>query len=180
MKPADGLDQEPVQILPYDGEWPQRFESEKALLQRAIRPWITGGVHHVGSTAVPGLAAKPIIDILIGVEDLPSSRVTFGALAELNYQYAPYRVEEMHWFCKPSPDQRTHHLHLVPTGSKRYVNELAFRDLLRTRPDMAMNYEQLKQRLALQHRNDREAYTRAKQGFIVAALADDDGELASS
>ena len=158
---------EPVQLVSYDASWPARFEAEKALLEEAIGRWVTGGIHHVGSTAVPGLAAKPVIDILVGVEDLPSSRACFGELAKLGYQYALYRTEKMHWFCKPSPLHRTHHLHLVPTGSRRYREELAFRDLLRARPELTERYQTLKQQLAAEHRNDREAYTDGKQAFIA-------------
>jgi GrpB-like predicted nucleotidyltransferase (UPF0157 family) len=160
-----------VRVVPYEVSWPARFDAEKALLETAIGRWVTGGIHHVGSTAVPGLAAKPVIDILVGVEDLTSSRTCFGELAELSYRYAPYRSNEMHWFCKPSPARRTHHLHLVPTRSRRYDDELAFRDLLRADPDLAERYQRLKQRLAAEHRTDREAYTEAKQSFISAALA---------
>jgi GrpB-like predicted nucleotidyltransferase (UPF0157 family) len=133
-----------------------------------------GGIHHVGSTAIPGLSAKPVIDILVGVADLPSSRACIGELATLGYQYAPYRPGEMHWFCKPSRAHRTHHLHLVPTASRRYREELAFRDILRVRPDTAERYQALKQRLSVTHRNDREAYTEAKQAFITEVL-DSDG-----
>lgn len=162
---------EPVQVVPYDSAWPGGFDAEKALLERTIGRWVTGGIHHVGSTAVPGLAAKPVIDILAGVEGLPASKGCFGALAELGYQYASYRADEMHWFCKPSPARRTHHLHLVPTGSRRYCEELAFRDLLRAAPNLAEHYQTLKQQLAAEYRNDREAYTEAKQTFIAEALA---------
>ena len=90
--------------------------------------WVAGGIHHVGSTAVPGLDAKPIIDILVGVDDLVASRGCFESLADLEYLYAPYRADEMHWFCKPDPGRRTHHLHLVPGDSSRFRDELAFRD----------------------------------------------------
>lgn len=159
-----------MRIVPYDPAWPKRFAVEEEMLDQAIREWVTGGVHHVGSTAVAGLAAKPVVDILVGVADLTSSRECFDRLAELNYQYAPYRVEEMHWFCKPDPAHRTHHLHLVPTGSARYLSELAFRDALRRRPDLATEYAHFKRRLAVEHRDDREAYTQAKQDFIVKAL----------
>jgi GrpB-like predicted nucleotidyltransferase (UPF0157 family) len=139
---------QPVRIAPYDPAWPAQFEREKALIEAAIGPWLTGGIHHVGSTAVPGLAAKPIIDILAGVEDLPSSTPCIDVLAQLDYLNAPYRAEEMHWFCKPDPSRRTHHLHLVPTGSSRYLAELAFRDALREQPELAAEYAELKQRLA--------------------------------
>jgi GrpB-like predicted nucleotidyltransferase (UPF0157 family) len=167
------VDDEPVQVVPYDASWPARFDAEKALLEPAIGRSVTGGIHHVGSTAVQGLAAKPVIDILAGVKDLPSSRACFGELAKLSYQYAPYRTDEMHWFCKPSPAHRTHHLHLVPTGSRRYREELAFRDILRALPDLAERYQALKQQLAAEHRTDREAYTESKQAFIAEVLASD-------
>ena len=101
------------------------------MLVEAIGPRVTGGIHHVGSTAVPGLDAKPTIDILVGVEDLESARGCFGRLAALGYLYAPYRLEEMHWFCKPSPSRREFHLHLVPNGAIRFRDELAFRGRLR-------------------------------------------------
>jgi GrpB-like predicted nucleotidyltransferase (UPF0157 family) len=160
-----------VRIVPYDPGWPDRFEGEKALLERSIAKWITGGIHHVGSTAVPGLAAKPVIDILAGVRDLRFSRDCIEELAKLDYRYAPYRAAEMHWFCKPDPSRRTHHLHLVPTGSRRYRAELAFRDALRATPELAGEYAQLKLRLAGEHRDDREAYTEAKRDFIARVLA---------
>lgn len=80
-------------------------------VSEAIGEWIVGGIHHVGSTAVPGLEAKPIIDILAGVRDLQDSRACFEPLAQLGYMYAPYLADEMHWFCKPDPSRRTHHLH---------------------------------------------------------------------
>jgi GrpB-like predicted nucleotidyltransferase (UPF0157 family) len=164
------LSDEPVQIVPYNTTWPARFHAERKLLERAVGPWIVGGVHHVGSTAVPGLAAKPIIDILVGVESLSGSRGTFERLADLGYQYAPYRANEMLWFCKPSAAHRTHHLHLVPSQSSRFHDELAFRDALRSRPDLAEGYARLKRALVKQHRNDREAYTAAKAQFIVDVL----------
>jgi GrpB-like predicted nucleotidyltransferase (UPF0157 family) len=130
------------------------------------------GIHHVGSTAVPGLDAKPIVDVLIGVEDLETSRACFEPLAELEYLYAPYLPEEMHWFCKPDPSRRTHHLHLVPHDSSRYRDELAFRDHLRANPEKVRDYADLKQRLAACFERDREAYTDAKADFIARALAE--------
>ncbi len=165
-----GAPSEPVLLMPYDPAWPDAFEAERVALEAAIGPWVVSGIHHVGSTAVPGLEAKPIVDILAGVEDLESSRECFEPLAALEYLYAPYRSDEMHWFCKPRPERRTHHLHLVPAGSRRYVEELAFRDLLRTEPKVAGAYAALKRELAQRFRDDREAYTDAKAGFIREAL----------
>jgi GrpB-like predicted nucleotidyltransferase (UPF0157 family) len=170
MTRGSGIDDEPVRIVPYDPSWPARFEAERMLLEEAIGGCVTGGIHHVGSTSVLGLAAKPVIDILVGVKDLPSSRAYIEKLADLGYHYAPYRAEEMHWFCKPEPSHRTHHLHLVPTGSRRYRAELAFRDALRARPDLADEYASLKGTLAKDFEHDREGYTRAKAAFIENAL----------
>lgn len=162
---------EPIRLAPPDPEWPARFELEQAALAEAIGEWIVGGIHHVGSTAVPRLEAKPIIDILAGVSDLESARGCFEPLAVLGYLYAPYLPAEMHWFCKPDPTRRTHHLHLVPVGSQRFRDELDFRDRLRSDPRLAAGYSALKRRLAERHRDDREAYTDAKGEFIRAALA---------
>lgn len=161
---------EPIQVVPYDPAWPALFEQERRLLQASIGEWVTGGIHHVGSTAVPGLDAKPVIDVLAGVESLEASRPCFGALESLGYLHAPYLPDEMHWFCKPHPSRRTHHLHLVPTGSKRFRDELAFRDLLRERPELAERYAALKHRLADRFERDREAYTDAKSAFVREAL----------
>jgi GrpB-like predicted nucleotidyltransferase (UPF0157 family) len=161
---------EPVRIEAYDPNWPPRFEKERKQLEQAIGDQLSGGIHHVGSTAVPGLDAKPIIDILVGVKDLPGSRACFGDLQRLGYAYAPYRPDEMHWFCKPHPSRRTHHLHLVPTDSPRFREELAFRDHLRSHPDAAAEYTALKRWLAVEFEQDREAYTAAKSAFIRACL----------
>lgn len=164
------LEDEPIRLSPYDPHWPVLFEQERVALDAAIGRWATGGIHHVGSTAVPELEAKPIIDILVGVEDLATSRACFGPLAGLDYLYAPYRSAEMHWFCKPHPSRRTHHLHLVPTSSPRYADGLAFRDRLRDDSNLARRYAGLKRDLAARFPDDREAYTDAKTDFIRGAL----------
>jgi GrpB-like predicted nucleotidyltransferase (UPF0157 family) len=80
----------------------------------------------------------------------------------------------MHWLCKPAPDHRTHHLHLVPTGSPRYRAELGFRDALRSRRDLAAQYEKLKHELTQTFEHDREGYTRAKAAYIEKALREDE------
>jgi GrpB-like predicted nucleotidyltransferase (UPF0157 family)/GNAT superfamily N-acetyltransferase len=165
------LEDEPIRISAYDPRWPRLFEQERALLEVAIGRWASGGIHHVGSTAVPGLDAKPIVDILVGVEDLETSRASFEPLGSLGYVYAPYLPEEMHWFCKPHPSRRTHHLHLVPRGSRRFAGELEFRDRLRADPGAAAAYARLKHELAARFGTDREGYTEAKGAFIRGLLA---------
>jgi len=171
------LDDEPVRIAPYDLNWPVLFEREREILERAVGRWVVGGIHHVGSTAVPGLDAKPIIDILVGVGNLETSRACFEPLAELEYLYAPYLSEEMHWFCKPDPQHRTHHLHLAPADGQRFEDELAFRDRLRADRAMATNYAALKHQLATRFEDDREAYTEAKAEFIFNALGKGGAQL---
>ena len=168
MKAPDPESQ--VRIDSYDPEWPARFEQEREALERLLGNGLTGGIHHVGSTSVPGLAAKPVIDILVGVKDLDAARSYINPLAALDYMYAPYRPEEMVWFCKPNPVHRTHHLHLVPADSARFRAELAFRDHLRANPDIAEEYVALKRKLAREFKRDREAYTEAKADFIGTVL----------
>ncbi|WP_262285435.1 GrpB family protein [Micromonospora sp. MA102] len=112
-----------VHIKPCDPAWPERFSAEPSVVGQSIGAWITGGIHHVGSTAVPGLAAKLVIDIMVDVADLKSSRPCIELLKPLDYCYWPYLAEVMHWFCKPRPSHQTQHLHLVPTGSPRYLND---------------------------------------------------------
>ena len=116
-----------------------------------------------------GLAG--IDHVIVAVRDLESARACFEPLAQHGYLYAPYLPEEMHWFCKPHPARRTHHLHLVPAGSQRYHDELAFRDRLRSDPQVAGRYVSLKRELAELHRDDREAYTEAKSAFVQAILS---------
>jgi GrpB-like predicted nucleotidyltransferase (UPF0157 family) len=166
-----GPETEPIRLLPYDRSWPQMFELEQAALREAIGPWVIGAIHHIGSTAVPGLEAKPVIDILAGVASLEESRACFDSLARLDYLYSPYLSEQMHWFCKPNPRHRTHHLHLIPVTGERYLDELRFRDRLRDDPRVAGEYVALKRGLAQRFRQDRGAYTEAKGEFISAVLA---------
>jgi len=165
------LAEAPVEIVPYDPSWPRLFEEERASLVRVIAPWLAGPVEHIGSTAIPGVAAKPVIDIMAIVESLDASRPALEVLAANDYCYAPYRAESEHWFCKPSPAFRTHHLHLVPSGSPLLAEAIAFRDYLRAHADVANEYADLKRRLAREHRLDREAYTEAKTPFIQRVLA---------
>ena len=157
----------PVEIVPYDPSWPARFEEEEKALRQALAAWLVGPVEHIGSTAIPGLAAKPVIDVMAGVATLDASRPAIAALVELGYCYAPYRADSEHWFCKPSPAFRTHHLHLIPIGSPLWRESLAFRDYLRSHSQIAGEYEDLKRRLAVKHQFDREAYTEAKDPFVA-------------
>lgn len=159
-------DEVPIEIVAYDPSWPVRFQEEADVLRHALAPWLVGSIEHIGSTAVPGLGAKPVIDIMGGVRTLDGSRPAIAVAARLGYCYAPYQAELEHWFCKPSPAIRTYHLHLLPTGSPQWLRLIAFRDYLRAHSEVALEYEVLKRRLAQEHYRDREAYTAAKRPFI--------------
>lgn len=167
---AGGMREAPIELAAYDPAWPTRFVAEAALLRERLAPWLAGEIEHVGSTAVPGLCAKPVIDIMAPVRSVDDSRPAIETLRDLDYVHFPYLPHEMHWFCKPSPALRTHHLHLVPLGSPRWQGQLAFRDALRADAALAAQYAALKQRLARCHRDDREAYTLAKGPFIAEAI----------
>lgn len=160
-----------VEVVDYNPRWPDMFVAERQLLRKVLRPWLAGPIEHVGSTAVLGLRAKPVIDIMAGVASLEGSRDAIRALAGSSYLYWPYKADVMHWFCKPSAELRTHHLHLVPIGSELWRERLAFRDRLRTDPVARAEYARLKDELARLHPDDREAYTDGKSEFITQLVA---------
>src|SRR5262245_27133585 len=155
-----------VEIVEYDPSSPASFEAERQALARTLAPWLAGSIEHIGSTAIPGLAAKPVVDIMAAVSTLEGSRGAIEAATELGYCYFPYQAEFEHWFCKPSPMFRTHHLHMVPIGSAKWLQTIAFRDYLRAHPTVAAEYEALKRNRAQEFHFDREAYTEAKRPFI--------------
>ena len=168
-----------IEIAAYDPKWPAMFDEEAAHLRRVLAPWLAGPIEHIGSTAIPGVGAKPVIDILAAVTSLDASRPAIAAVAPLRYCYFPYQADREHWFCKPSPALRTHHLHLIPIASDDWRRPIAFRNYLRVHADVAGEYEALKRRLAATFRDDREAYTDAKTPFIdrITALALSSGYL---
>ncbi len=171
-------DEAPIEIVDYDPTWPAKFAAEQALLQEVLAGWLIGAIEHIGSTAVPGLAAKPIIDLMAPVASLQMSRPAITLATRIGYVYYPYKADVMHWFCKPSVVFRTHHLHLVPRGSPLWKERIAFRDALRHDPALAAEYAALKRRLAATYRHDREAYTDAKTPFmrrVLEPLAGDTG-----
>jgi GrpB-like predicted nucleotidyltransferase (UPF0157 family) len=161
-----------VEVVEYDPTWPERFRSESQLLERSLRTWVAGPIEHIGSTSVPGLCAKPVIDLMVPVRGLEQSRDAIDVLERAHaYHYWPYKSLEMHWFCKPDEYTRTHHVHLVPIDSPQFRAKLGFRNLLRREPTLRAQYADLKRQLALTHPHDREAYTEGKVPFIRAAIA---------
>lgn len=164
-----------IQIVPYTAAWAEAFESEagalrQALGARAIR------IDHVGSTAVPGLAAKPVIDIQVSVESLALLETFQAALAPLGYRFVSYDEEDSGypWFAKPGEWPSTHHVHLCVAGDELEARHLAFRDCLRTNPEQARRYEALKRKLAAEYEGTTlssvVSYSLAKSEFIENVL----------
>lgn len=162
-----------ILVVPYNPEWPARFAEEAALLERELSPWLATGVQHIGSTSIPGLAAKPILDMMVGVASLDAAAGAIPVLAGLGYTHAPHREEAL-WFCKPAESAeflgRTHNLHLTEVGSPLWRERLAFRDALRADPALRDEYAALKLRLATEHEDGR-AYTADKRSFVAGVLA---------
>lgn len=162
-----------MSVVAYQTEWVDGFEAEREVLERTLAPWLRDGIHHVGSTAVPGLSAKPVIDMIGGVKNLMASRAAIASLARLDYRFAPHRPEA-HWFLKPGGaeiSKRTHHLHLTEAGSAIWRERLAFRDALRADAALAAEYEALKLALAEEHGTEAPEYTAGKRPFVARVLA---------
>ena len=163
-----------VIVVDYDASWPARYERERASIVETLGDVMEGvaAIEHVGSTAVPGLAAKPIIDIMIGVRELPVGEGCVQPLESLGYEYRGELfpgIPGRYYFRKGNP--RSHQLHLVEHRSEFWQRHILFRDLLRKSPAVAQEYAALKKELAVQYRTDRLAYTEAKTTFIESALA---------
>ncbi len=150
------------------------YEKEQAILAKAFSH-LHPHIEHIGSTAVPGLCAKPIIDIMVGVPVLEGADRYIPLVRSLGYVHMEQEDEGRRvFFRKGMP--RTHHLHIVAFGSEDWHSHLAFRELLRNDPDLRGRYADLKRRSAKMHREDREAYVRSKQGFIQDAVGKTGGK----
>ena len=163
-----------IEIVDYDPGWPVLFAEEADRLRAVLDPSLIVGLEHFGSTAVPDLSAKPIIDILIAVRSLADARATFvEALRNLDYVYwADNPKKDRMFFVRGMPPfgpRRSHHVHVTEPHGEMW-QRLAFRDYLRTHPEEAGTYARLKRRLAAEHPADREAYTDAKSAYIETVM----------
>lgn len=163
----------PVLLLDPRPEWPQQFRDAAAQLRTAFADTPIH-VEHIGSTAVPNLCAKPILDILLGAPDFLSITSRIPQLGALGYRYKPEHERELperRYFSRPATDTPAVHLHAVVHDSPFWRRHLAFRDALRSDPELTRQYAELKRRLATLHADDRAAYTDAKGPFIAQVLA---------
>lgn len=161
-------------VEPYDPTWPTRFEAEATLLRALLPTRLCRRIEHFGSTAIPGLAAKPIIDILLAVESLDEAIADAVPLLEsVGYSFWRDNPDTTRLFLvkglPPSAPQRTHHLHVATLDSPLW-ERLLFRDYLRVHPDEAARYAALKRELAQTYANDRDAYTDAKSAYIAGVM----------
>lgn len=164
----------PIIIVDYDPAWPDLFERERANLAASLGSHIVA-IEHVGSTAVPGLAAKPIIDLLVGVRDLADARSRcIETLRASSYTYMPeyesWLPDEL-FFRKGLPGPWTHHAHVMEQSDPGWPRRLLFRDYLRAHRDAAQAYAALKRNLAAAFNDDIAAYRTAKDAFVGEVMA---------
>lgn len=159
-------------IADYSPAWPGVFERERAHLESLFHP-LPVRIEHIGSTSVPGLGAKPVIDILLGAGSLAEIESHIPKLTEAGFQYVPEYESELpdrRYFRRPAGDSLRVHLHAVAIGSRFWRDHLAFRDALRGDEALAKRYLDLKRELARTFAHDKGAYTDAKGPFIRRVL----------
>ena len=167
-----GLASGTVTVVPYDDRWIGLFDEASLEIANALGSAILA-VHHVGSTSVPGLHAKPILDILVSIPDFLPGLALVPRLASLGYEFRPAEeIPDRHYFRRRRGDVRTHHLSLAEPSSHHHRVTIAFRDALRGNPPLAAEYGALKLQLARQFPRDRQAYIDGKIGFVTRVLAE--------
>ncbi|MFL7794676.1 MAG: GrpB family protein [Anaerolineae bacterium] len=160
---------EAVEIADYDPDWPAQFEAERARIAAALGD-LAPEIHHIGSTAIPGIDAKPIIDTMVVVRRLDDAVACIAPLQELDYAFIDYPENtDRRFFRKGKP--RTHHLHIVEEGSRSLIEHLAFRDALRADAGLRREYQALKHALRAKYKHDRATYSESKSVFVQKVLA---------
>jgi len=163
---ADGQDR--IEIVPYETAWVRKYEEARAEIRKALGEEGCS-LEHIGSTAVPGLPSKPILDLLLGLTAFPPAPRVIAGLVGLGYEFlGEHGIPGRYFFRKGTP--RSQHLHVVRSGSVFETQHLRFRDLLRAKPALCSEYAALKRDLARRYGADRESYTEAKGDFIRRAL----------
>jgi GrpB-like predicted nucleotidyltransferase (UPF0157 family) len=154
----------PVTVVDYDREWPERFAKESERIRAALGDRVVD-LEHMGSTAVPGLAAKPVIDISVGLRDLDLTNDQIASMKDLGYEFLGELGLAGRRFFRKGGAQSTHHVHAVVWGGHHWSRHLAFRDYLRSHPEEARLYGERKRRLAADVDHDWYAYVERKNGF---------------
>ena len=162
----------PVIIVDYDPQWPALFEKERELILKTLGDRIKA-IEHIGSTAVPNLGGKDIVDIMAGVTDMCEANECLSPLENIGYKDVRPQPENSEWYyCLGKGHHSTgYHLHLVKLDSEHWKRHLIFRDYLRKNPKIAQDYFNLKKELAVKYRTDRLGYTEAKSVFIESVIS---------
>lgn len=158
-------------IVPYQLGWKDLFEQEADLLHSALGEKALR-IEHIGSTAIPGILAKPIIDIMVAVVSLAEAAELIPVVESLGYEYKPHdTIPDRIYFAKESsPEHRTHHLNLTALGSGFWTSQLAFRDYLRAHDEITAEYGELKKRIAEQYAQTHQLDPEAKSEFVARVL----------
>ena len=165
-----GLQKKKVKLLSYKPGWKRLYKKEEELLRSSIGKYIED-IQHIGSTAIPGVKAKPIIDIAIGVKSLEVGEKCIKPLEKLGYEYRQDAgLKGRHFFAKGGKKNRTHYIHIEKINSQFWKNHILFRNYLRKHKKAVKEYNELKEKLAEKYRDDRDAYTVEKAIFIQKIL----------
>jgi GrpB-like predicted nucleotidyltransferase (UPF0157 family) len=165
---------DPIKIVEYDARWPALFEQQRRRVEPVLAPWLVRPIEHMGSTSVPGLPAKAIIDMTAVVRDYDECTAAFDGLAALGWCLAPEPGDSAarKWsLCFPTIEHRSHHLHIVEATWTGWQTWLAFRDHLRETPADRDEYARIKRELAEADDRDRPAYRAGKAPFIAGVLS---------
>jgi GrpB-like predicted nucleotidyltransferase (UPF0157 family) len=159
-----GLAQNMLTLIPYHNEWPHIYEQDARQIREALGGHILD-IQHIGSTSIPGMIAKPILDIGIAVKSFELATVCITPLEKLGYEYrGEHGMPRRHYFVRGNP--RTHHIHMLEVTSEDWARHLRFRDRLRDDPVLAEEYANLKRDLSRKYHDNRQAYQDAKSSFI--------------
>jgi GrpB-like predicted nucleotidyltransferase (UPF0157 family) len=165
-----GLNRKSVELIPHKKEWKTLYEQEEKLLRLAVGDFLIA-IEHIGSTAIPQIVAKPIIDIMIGVPGLATLEKCLLPLEKIGYEYRGEQgITGRPFFRKGTPTVSTHHLSVVQYDGEIWSKHLLFRDYLREHTEAARKYNELKKDLAIKFKDNREAYTNGKTEFVEEVL----------
>ena len=160
-----------IVVVEYDPHWPDLFLAEAPQVRNALGA-TRNDIYHVGSTSVPGLMAKPVIDMCVAVASLQKLDERNDAMIDIGYQpKGELGIAGRRFYSKGPDHHRTHHIHAYEVGHHEIDTHLDFRDFLRAHPEMARHYAELKSKLAARYRNDIEAYIEGKSAFITEVLS---------
>ncbi|MFB4213376.1 GrpB family protein [Shouchella sp. JSM 1781072] len=162
----EGLKRGTVALIEYKEEWTKIFNRDKDIILQIVGNKVVD-IQHVGSTAIPDISAKPIIDILVGLKNIFEADHFIPKFEEKSYEFRPHAsTQDRFLYIKGGKNFRTHHIHVVQYGSNEWNRMIRFRDYLRENPKVALEYKELKEDLANRFSNNREEYTKGKENFV--------------